>query len=59
MRFLLTIVIGALVAGGIYYFVMQQQKTTGQEMEAAQNEAVQKADEYRENQAKMMRELGQ
>ncbi|UPA22419.1 hypothetical protein K8942_05215 [Candidatus Peribacteria bacterium] len=59
MRFLMLIGIGLIIAGGIYYVVIKQQEGVQQNVETAQQEAMKQADAYKENQAKMMRELGQ
>lgn len=59
MRFFIMTIITLAVAGGIAYIFLDQQKNTQVKIEGAQQSAQEKADAYKANQAKMMKELGQ
>lgn len=59
MRLLIMIIIGLGVGGAMYFFMIKEQKGVEVKVKEAQMEAQVKADAYKANQAKMMKELGQ
>ena len=59
MRILVFLLIGLGIAAGIWYFMLNQQGGLGLQVDGAQTEAQQKADDYRKNQEDMMRQMGQ
>lgn len=59
MRILIFLLIGLGIAAGLWYFMLNQQGGLGLQIEGAQSDTQQKADDYRKNQEEMMRQMGQ
>ncbi len=57
MRFMLLLVIALAIGAGFLYMYTNIQKGTQAEIEEQQNAAQKATDEYRKNQAEMMRQM--
>jgi CHASE3 domain sensor protein len=59
MKFILMLIIGLAVAGVVLYMFLGQQKMVQQKATESTTSAQDAANAYRENQAKMMKEIQQ